>query len=366
MLAQMLTIATFATGLAGGGPPPHAGLGDAQLVGQRLISGFEGERIPDSIRERIRAGRLGGVVLFTSNFDSRAEAERLVRELQGIPRPRGLRDPLLVMIDQEGGLVKRLPGPPRLSAEQMGAAGVHACRRQGKATAGLLRRTRINVDLAPVLDVARPGSVMDDENRSFGSNAGLVARCGGAFASALSRGGVIPTAKHFPGLGDAQLNTDSAVQRIELSKRALRRLDERAYEGFIDRAGARGRIVMMSSAVYPAFSDRPAAFSRSLATVELRGRLGFRGVSITDALETASTAAFGGPARAAKLAARAGTDLLLFAGLDAAKRAAKPLRELLDRRRSRERFLGSIQRILDLRAIAAARGVRAGVGSAAP
>ncbi len=119
MLAQMLTIATLAAGLAGGGPSPPAGLGDAQLVGQRLIAGFEGERIPGSVRERIRGGRLGGVVLFPTNFDSRAEAERLVRELQGIPRPRGLRDPLLVMIDQEGGLVKRLPGPPRLSAEQM-------------------------------------------------------------------------------------------------------------------------------------------------------------------------------------------------------------------------------------------------------
>ena len=169
---------------------------------------------------------------------------------------------------------------------------------------------------------------MDDEDRSFGSRPGARRplrrrlrrrRC--------SRGGAIPTAKHFPGLGDARLNTDSAVQRIELSRRALRRLDEaRLRRRSSTGRRRRGRMVMMSSAVYPAFSERPAAFSRSLATVELRGRLGFRGVSITDALETASTAAFGGPARAAKLAARAGTDLLLFAGLDAAERAAKPLR----------------------------------------
>jgi beta-N-acetylhexosaminidase len=349
MLAQTLAIAALAVGVAGGGPTPPPELGDAQLVGQRLVTGFDGERVPAALRRRISAGRLAGVILFDSNFDSRAEAERLVGELQAIRRPRALRDPLLVMIDQEGGLVKRLPGPPSLSAEEMGAAGRSTCRRQGRATGDLLRQTAINVDLAPVLDVARPGSVMDVEDRAFGSDPGLVAGCGGAFAAALSRAGVVPTAKHFPGLGAAALNTDSAVQRISLSKSRLRRVDELPYRRFIDRSGGRGRMVMLSSAVYPAFSDRPAAFSRSLATVELRRRLGFRGVSITDALETASTDAFGGPTRAARLAARAGTDLLLFANLEAAEQAAKALRPQV-RGGSRERFVESIGRVLELRA----------------
>ena len=80
---------------------------------------------------------------------------------------------------------------------------------------------------------------------------------------------------------------------------------------------------MLSSAIYPAFGDRPAAFTPASSRGELRRRLGFSGVAITDALETASTEAFGGPTPAARLAARAGTDLLLFASLDAAKQAAK-------------------------------------------
>jgi beta-N-acetylhexosaminidase len=107
---------------------------------------------------------------------------------------------------------------------------------------------------------------------------------------------------------------------------------------------------MVSSAIYSAFGDRPAAFSADLARGELRRRLGFRGVSITDALETASTEAFGGPTRAARLAARAGTDLLLFAGLDAAKHAAKALRPMVSRGRSRDRFLDSVARVRALRA----------------
>lgn len=347
MLAELITAATLAASFSGAAAQP-ADLGDAQLVGQRLVAGFQGKSVPGALRRRIAAGRLAGVILFDSNFDSRSEARRLIGELQSIDRPRGLREPLLVMVDQEGGLVKRLPGPPSLSAEEMGAAGRRTCRRQGAKTGRMLRDTGVNVDLAPVLDVARPGSVMDDENRSFGSNPDRVAACGGAFAAALERKGVSPTAKHFPGLGAARLNTDLSVQRIDLSKSRLRRIDEAPYREFAD-GGARDRLVMVSSAIYSAFGDRPAAFTPALVRGELRRRLGFRGVSITDALETASTDAFGGPTRAARLAARAGADLLLFASLDAAQHAAKGLRSMADGGRSRERFLDSVRRVRALR-----------------
>ena len=357
-LAVLATLATFPPGGATSDASAEratapdsldslASLGDAQLVGQRLITGFSGTSPSEGLVDRIRSGRLAGVILFAANFDSRSDAERLARRLERIRRPRGLRDPLLVMIDQEGGGVKRLPGPPSLSAEQMGAAGPSTCRKQGRATGRLLDRTAIGVDLAPVLDVARPGGAIENEHRSFGRDPDRVERCGSAFAAGLERGGTVPTAKHFPGLGAAAINTDAAVQRIGLSKRRLRRIDEAPYRGFIG-DGARNRLVMLSSAVYTSFSGRPAALTRSLATGELRGRLGFRGVSITDALQTASTAPFGGPTGAARGAARAGTDLLLFTDLGAAKRAAGPLRKLLERRPNA--FEDSVARVLRLRA----------------
>ncbi len=357
--ALAVTTGCAAPGFGGSDDPPSgadaarvaaAELGDARLVGQRLVTGFSGERVPAELRRRIESGRIGGVVLFADNFDTRHGAERLVNELRRIPRPPALRDPLLVMVDQEGGQVKRLPGPPTLSPEQMGAAGRSTCREQGSRTGALLAETGINVDLAPVLDVARPGGAIDREDRSFGRTPGRVSSCGGSFAAALSRHGVAPTAKHFPGLGAAAVNTDEAVQRIELSRSRLRRVDEPPFARFA-RGGAERRLVMISSAIYPAFSNRPAAFSSALASHELRGRLGFDGVSITDALETASTDAFGGPTHAAKLAARAGTDMLLFTDLDAAKRATGPLRKLLGSGdASRQQFVGSVGRILALRA----------------
>ena len=130
--------------------------------------------------------------------------------------------------------------------------------------------------------------------------------------------GVAATGKHFPGLGAAPGSTDLAVQRIRLSRGELRRVDERPYRAF---AASDGDMVMISAAIYTHFSHKPAAFTKRIATRELRARLGFEGVSITDALETESARQFGGPAKVGVAAARAGTDLLLFTDYHAAARA---------------------------------------------
>jgi beta-N-acetylhexosaminidase len=320
----------------------------SQLAGERLVAGFSGTSISPQLRQAIRSGELAGVVLFAENLPSHAAGRRLTRRLQAIPRPRGLRSPLLVMVDQEGGEVVRLSGPPSASAREMGERGGAYSGRQGRLTAANLRGVGIGVDLAPVLDVGRPGGVIAETERSFGSNPRLVATTAVPFARGLEAGGVVATAKHFPGLGAATENTDFSVQRIDLSKARLRTVDEAPYEAYV-RAG--GRMVMLSTAIYPAFSEAPAAFTRAIATGELRRRLGFRGVSITDALETAAVGAFGGPGQAGVAAARAGVDLLLFtdlAGAEAARRAL--VTSLGAGRLDRAEFGASAQRVLDLRA----------------
>ena len=329
-------------------------LTDAQLAGQRFVAGFTGTEPPGAVRLMIREGRLAGVILFEENLPSRTAGRRLIRELQGIPRPRHLRDPLLVMVDQEGGLVKRVGGAPSTSAEVMGSRGPAFSRREGRRTAANLRDLGFNVDLAPVLDVGRQGGVIEETDRAFGDTAREVTRSGGAFTNGLRRGGVAATAKHFPGIGAAGENTDFAVQRIRLSKRALRRVDERPYRRFVDLGGD---LVMLSNAIYPAFSDRPAVFTRSIATGELRGRLGFQGVSITDALGAAAAQDFGGPARVSVAAARSGVDLLLFADWQSAAEGHRALRrELTAGDVSRGNFEESVQRVLKLRHRFGARG----------
>jgi beta-N-acetylhexosaminidase len=163
----------------------------------------------------------------------------------------------------------------------------------------------------------------------------------------MQKRGVAAAAKHFPGLGAAAENTDFAVQRIGLSKRVLRRVDEAPYRRFV---AIDGGLVMLSSAIYPSYSGNPAAFAKAIATAELRVRLGFGGVSITDALGTVAVRAFGGPARAGIAAARAGTDLLLFTDNQSAGRAYRALRRNLRAGAlGRPRFERSAQRVLVLR-----------------
>lgn len=318
-----------------------------RLVGQRTVLGFAGIQPSAMVERMIRTGEVAGVVLFADNLPSQSVGQRLIRRLQAIPRPPGLRDPLLVMTDQEGGLVKRIDGAPAVSARTMGVRGATFSAHQGRRAAADLRRVGVNVDLAPVLDVARPDGTIAEADRGFASTAAGVAATAVPFAAGLQSGGVAATGKHFPGLGSARLNTDDAVQRIGLAKSMLSEVDEAPYRRF---AEAGGDMVMLSTAIYPALSPRPAAFSRPIATGELRERLGFKGVSITDALDTVAVRAFGGPAKVAKAAASAGTDLLLYtdpAEAAAAQRAL--LHALRVGKLSRSSFEESVRRVLDLR-----------------
>lgn len=349
-----LAIGAFACGATLGDEPdpPQPGVAETlpveQLAGERIVVGLPGTSISPTLRGAIVEGRVAGVVLFAENLPGRVAGRRLIARLQAIRRPPKLRDPLLVMTDQEGGLVKRLSGAPTASARQMGARGAAFSARQGRRTAANLRDLGINVDLAPVLDVGRPGGVIAETDRSFGSTAARVSATAVPFAKALGAGGVVATGKHFPGFGAARENTDFAVERVDLSKRELRAVDEKPYAAF---AAAGGEMVMLSTAIYPAFSGRPAAFTRTIATGELRNRLGFEGVTITDALETPAVAHFGNTAKVAVAGARAGADLLLFARLGPAERAWKALvAKLRAGGLNREEFEQAAQRVLDLRA----------------
>ena len=137
-MTAALAAAVAAVALAAGGGSTDARLSADQLVGQRLVVGFAGTEVPDSVRSLVAAGDLAGVVLFSTNFSTPDEAASLVADLRSVPLPPEAREPLLVMVDPEGGEVKRLPGPPDLSAAQMGAAGPASCARQGDVTGAML------------------------------------------------------------------------------------------------------------------------------------------------------------------------------------------------------------------------------------
>jgi beta-N-acetylhexosaminidase len=318
-----------------------------QLVGQHMIFAYDGLAPPQALRKRIARGEAAGIILFARNVRSAAQVRDVVRGLQAIKRPGGLTAPLLVMVDQEGGPVRRIPGGPSRAAAQVRTAA--DARADGRTAARVLRSAGVNMDLAPVADVARAGSALEREMRSYGRSPARVASLTVAFAAGLHAGGVRATAKHFPGFGAATVNTDNAPARVGASAATLRAVDEKPFaaliKGGVDAA-------MLSTAVYPAVDPLPAAFSSRWVGAELRTRLRFRGVAITDDLGTPAVSSFGTVAQRAVRAVRAGVDLPLFsATYRASAQAAEGL--LAAARRgdlSRTTLRAQARRVLALRA----------------
>lgn len=285
-----------------------------QLAGQRIIYAYAGPSPPASLLRKIRRGEAAGVIFFAPNAPTRATLRSAVRELDLANAASPIRAPLLLMTDQEGGQVRRLPGPPEYSEKQIGERpdAIALARVAGKGAAANLASVGLNVNLAPVLDVYREsGDFIDQYERSYGRNPTRVGELGAAFIAAQQAARVAATAKHFPGLGAASRSQDTDERPVALrqSLRTLRATDEKPYEAAI---AAKVKLVMLSWAVYPALDrTRPAGLSRTVLQGELRGRLGFQGVTITDSLGAGALAAFGGPAERGLLAAEAGDDLLL-------------------------------------------------------
>jgi beta-N-acetylhexosaminidase len=292
----------------------EAKLSLAQLAGQRIIYSYSGLTPPQSLLGLIRTGEAAGVIFFSPNIASPGQLRSVIDELQAANASSPVDAPLLMMTDQEGGLIRRIPGAPTLSEKEIGespdASALAA--EAGTGAAENLKSVGINVSLAPVLDVYRqPANFIDQYQRSYSSNPAVVANLGGTFITAQQQAGVAATAKHFPGLGAATADQDTDLEPVTLALplSEIRSVDEFPYQVAI---AAGVKLVMVSWAVYPALDPRePAGLSSTVIHGELRARLGFRGVTITDALGAGALNAYGSFGQRALMAAHAGADLLL-------------------------------------------------------
>jgi beta-N-acetylhexosaminidase len=226
----------------------------------------------------------------------------------------GIPYPLLLMTDQEGGIVQRLPGLPGMTEKQIGASAdpVGTATTAGKGAAQNLLTAGMNCNLAPVLDVFRQAGNFDDEfGRSYSMDPVVCGECGAASITAQQNLGVVTTAKHFPGLGAATTNenTDVGPVVLDLPLSELRSIDELPFTYAIN---ANVDMVMTSWGTYPALDPNlPSGLSPRIVRGELRGRLKFQGVTITDAIEAGALDAFGGTGERAVAAAAAGMDIIL-------------------------------------------------------
>lgn len=278
-------------------------------ISQLIVGGFDGTSPPKELTQLIKTHGMGGVILFKSNLEDPIQIARLTNRLQRL----STLAPLLIMIDQEGGRVSRLPLP----FTQFPAAGLlgtynsyDLCYRMGQAMARELRAVGINMNLAPVLDVyTNPAnSVIGD--RAFGNNPTLVSKLGLALMVGLQDQGVIACGKHFPGHGDTVADSHHELPKVS---HALNRLIEVELKPFHHSIQNRLQAIMTAHVIYTSLDAQfPATLSKKIVTKLLREAMGFRGLVITDDLHMKAVADHYSLTEAAIRAITAGADLLLF------------------------------------------------------
>jgi beta-N-acetylhexosaminidase len=320
---------------------PVDGLTAVQRAGQLVVLRFAGTRAPGYVVRALRERRVAGVILFGDNVASRSQLRAMTRSLQRAAGGRAL-----IMADQEGGIVRRVPwARPVAGQPALGSPG--AARATARGAARDLRAAGVNVDLAPVADVAgpTPGSFMAE--RAFPGGAASVARLVGASVHGFDDGRVATAAKHFPGLGRSRTNTDFGTASISASKAALRARDLRPFRAAV---AAGVPLVMASHALYPALDARRiASQSPTVLGGLLRGELGFRGVIVTDSLEARAVVRRSSTPRAAVRSVAAGADLALTSGPGSYLHVLRAL--VAEARRSpsfRARVRESAARVLEL------------------
>ena len=204
---------------------PYSEWAPEDRAGAHIMAGFEGNSPPPPLLDRIREGRVGGVVLFTRNIESSGQTLELTHSLQCAAAESPHAGPLLIAIDQEGGRVSRLSEDfTRFPAARVfGRIGdPELVSRCARACAAELRASGINANFAPVLDILTNPDCEVIGDRAYGDDAELVSAMGAAAIQGLQAGGVAAWAKHFPGIGDMAPDPHETLPSSGLSLGALR------------------------------------------------------------------------------------------------------------------------------------------------
>lgn len=277
--------------------------------GPLLMVGIPGPRVDQAARKLLRELRVGGIILFARNLEEPEQVWDLTRDLQQEALAAGDL-PLLIAVDQEGGTVQRLKAPFTLipTARELGSGSAPTqVESLARTVAHELALVGINMNLAPVLDVPRKPDC-PQWHRSFSSDPEQVAAFGEAAIRGFLQGGVLPVAKHFPGLGDTTVDSHQVLPTAQ-NPDPERTTDLLPFR----RAVAAAVPAMMTAHLHvPAWDGQPATLSPMALKDWLRQRLGYEGVIITDDLEMGAIAGAATVPAAACQAFAAGADLLLI------------------------------------------------------
>ncbi len=290
-----------------------------EQVGAHLAVGIPGTQATPAVVAHLKSIYARSLVVFARNFVSTDQFRTLLRDLE-----QALGRPLLVMVDHEGGRVRRFSaGVTRFaSADSMAAQGVQAVEEQGRIEAQELRALGVHVNLAPCVDVRVDGSDPIIGDRSYGTEPDRVSALGRARILGLQGAGVAACAKHFPGLGAVPRDPHKTLPTVNFGWEEMEEIHLAPFEEAI---AAGVEMIMSSHVCYPGLGEPeglPATFSLRLIRGHLRQGLGFQGLILTDDMDMGALRECAPSGEGAIRAVEAGHDLLLFCADQQAQREA--------------------------------------------
>lgn len=279
-------------------------------VGQMLMVGFHGLEPPEWVLHMLAEGQIGGVVLFARNVESPEQLAKLTQTCHNVAK-----HPILIAIDQEGGIVARLREKDGFTespgAMVLGAGDSEAIAEQVAMTlAEELRALGINWNLAPVVDITHDINNPSVGTRSLGANKRRVSRLASAQIRGFQGVSVAASAKHFPGIGNTPIDTHHALAIIDDTLDDLWETDLVPFRSAV-KAGC--ATVMVSHVTFSTIDNQyPATLSAKVTQGLLRDEIGFQGVTCTDCMEMGAIRHHYGAEESAILAVLAGQDIVLF------------------------------------------------------
>ena len=321
-----------------------ANMSDADKVGQLLMIGIHGKTLNDDAKFMINEYRVGGIILFDRNMESKDQVKSLIADINKTGKSAGL-TPLFIGIDQEGGAVARMEDqlikvPP---AEELGKEPIEQAVSLARQSGTELKDLGFNINFAPVADLGLT------YGRSFSTNPDEVVRYASAVGKAYDEAGLWYSYKHFPGIGktDVDLHADTSV--VPVSKKTLLNEDTKVFVDLVKQSKPNTYAIMVSHAMYPQIDpDHPSSLSKTIITDWLRKDMGYNGVVVTDDMDMGALAkhyTFGDMAVQSILA---GSDILLVCHeYEHMQEAYNGLMKAVkDGRISKERLDESVKRIL--------------------
>ncbi|MDA8135266.1 MAG: beta-N-acetylhexosaminidase [Desulfobacteraceae bacterium] len=253
-----------------------------ETAGQRLMLGFDGIDLNDDLRHLIRDLRAGGLILFKRNIETPDQVKVLCESCRDYAKACGL-PPLFIAVDQEGGTVARLREPFTVFKGNPYIETLEDARHFAAVTARELKSIGVNMNFAPVLDVAgdNKDSIMKD--RAFKGNPERVAVLGTEIIRTFQNNGILAVAKHFPGIGRTVKDSHFFLPVLDMELPALETSDLIPFMAAKDE-GVSG--IMLSHILYPRLDENwPASLSPAIAKDLLRDRMGYEGLVMTDDLD---------------------------------------------------------------------------------